>query len=106
MAEALEVWNKIKQRLENSLESYVFEDYFSNINEIYKEQNNNIYLVVENAFYKKRIQNEYLDMMNEMLKDYYPNTKRFFLITKEEMVQEEENKKAALNTEVLASGIL
>lgn len=102
MAEALEVWNKIKQRLENSLESYVFEDYFSNINEIYKEQNNNIYLVVENAFYKKRIQNEYLDMMNEMLKDYYPNTKRFFLITKEEMVQEEENKKAALNTEIFS----
>lgn len=100
--DALEVWIQIKERLKNSLEEYVYEDYFSNVNDIYKEQNNNIYLVVENPFYKKRIQNEYLDRMNHMLQDYYSTTKRFYLITKDEMIQEEENKKAALNTEVFS----
>ncbi len=100
--DATEVWSKIKERLKNTLDEYIYEDYFANVNEIYKEQNNNIYLVVENPFYKKRIQNEYLDRMNNMLQDYYPTTKRFYLITKDEMIQEEENKKAALNTEVFS----
>ena len=100
--DATEVWSKIKERLKNTLDDYIYEDYFANVNEIYKEQNNNIYLVVENPFYKKRIQNEYLDRMNNMLQDYYPTIKRFYLITKDEMIQEEENKKAALNTEVFS----
>jgi len=100
--ETLEVWLDIKKRLKNTLEEYIYDDYFSNMNEIYKEQNNNIYLVVENAFYKKRINNEYLDRMNSMLQEYYPALKRFCLITKDEMLQEVENKKAAINTEVFS----
>ena len=49
-----DLWIKIKEELRNEVSESVFDDYFLNINEIYKEQNNNLYLVVENSFYKKK----------------------------------------------------
>ena len=49
-----ELWTKIKDELKNEVAESVFDDYFLNINEIYKEQNNNLYLVVENSFYKRQ----------------------------------------------------
>lgn len=88
------VWNDIKQRLKGELDSEVYDSYFSQINEIYKEQNDNVYLVVENAFYKTRIQNNYLDRMNALLLEYYPTPRRFFLITKSEILEEQEKRKS------------
>ncbi|MCR5741249.1 MAG: chromosomal replication initiator protein DnaA [Gammaproteobacteria bacterium] len=101
--DSIEVWKEIKERLRNELEESIFEDYFSGLDEIYKEENNNIYLIVENAFYKKRIQNQYIDRMNFMLKDYYPESvHRFYLVTKDDVIREEENKKAAINTQTFS----
>ena len=48
-----DLWIKIKEELRNEVSESVFDDYFLNINEIYKEQNNNLYLVVENSFYNE-----------------------------------------------------
>ena len=87
-----DLWIKIKEELRNEVSESVFDDYFLNINEIYKEQNNNLYLVVENSFYKKKIQNQYLDKLNYLLQ-LYETDKRFYLITKEEAQKEESTKK-------------
>ena len=96
MRDVFEIWEEIKSKLKLEVEESVYEDYFAGITKIYKEQNNNIYLIVENAFYKKRIQSQYLDRMNALLSEYYEIPHRFYLITKDEVVKEEENKSAAL----------
>lgn len=94
---AAEVWSNIKNRLKNELDSEVYEGYFAPITEIYKEQNNFIYLVVENEFYKARIQSNYIDRLNAVLLEYYPTPHRFQLITKNEIIEEEDKKNENFN---------
>lgn len=84
---ALKVWSEIKEKLRSELDSSTFEDYFASVNEIYKVNNNCIYLVVENMFYKKRINDGYLDKMNYLLSGYYPEKHMFVLMTKEEVLE-------------------
>lgn len=93
MLNANAIWIEIKNKLRNELEESVFDDYFLGIGEVYKEENNNVYLVVENAFYKKRIQNQYIDRMNALLDDYYDVSHKFYLITRDEVLEEEEKRK-------------
>src|SRR5574344_308152 len=94
---AAEVWSNIKNRLKNELDSEVYEGYFAPITEIYTEQNNFIYLVVENEFYKARIQSNYIDRLNAVLLEYYPTPHRFQLITKNEIIEEEDKKNENFN---------
>ena len=81
----LQIWDEIKAQLKTEVNPDVYENYFARINEIYKVSNNSVYLVVENAFYKKRINDGYLDKMNYYLSQFSPeNRYKFILITKQD----------------------
>lgn len=93
----IEVWKDIKIRLKEELDADIFDTYFSGINEVYKESNNLIYLIVDNLFIKTRIQNNYISRLNKLLSDYYAVAHSFMLVTKNEV--EEEKEKKNLETE-------
>lgn len=88
----IDIWNSIKEQLHQELGQDVYDSYFSQIDTIYKEQNNLIYLIIENYFLKTRIQNTYLARMNAILNTYYTSPHYFMLITKDEIVVEQEKK--------------
>ena len=81
----LQIWDEIKAQLKLEVNPDIYENYFARMNEIYKVNNNSVYLVVENAFYKKRINDGYLDKMNYYLSKFSSENKyKFILITKQE----------------------
>ena len=83
-----ETWNRIKSILKNELDQDVYESYFESINEVYKEQNNTIYLITDSLFTKTRVQNTYLPRMNSLLSEFYSEPHYFSLIAAEEIEKE------------------
>ena len=83
-----ETWNRIKSILKNELDQDVYESYFESINEVYKEQNNTIYLITDSLFTKTRVQNTYLPRMNSLLSEFYSEPHYFSLIAVEEIEKE------------------
>lgn len=62
-----ELWQQVKELLKASSDEATFNQIFEPINEIHKFQNNFIYLIVENALAKFRIDKFYLSRINELL---------------------------------------
>ena len=73
MALTLELWNKVKSELlnRNIVASEVYNELITPINEIYKETNTTIFLIVENNLIKFRLEKFYLDAINKLFLDYY-----------------------------------
>ncbi len=92
-----EIWNRIKTILKNELDQDVFESYFESINEVYKEQNNTIYLITDSLFTKTRIQNTYLPRMNSLLSEFYSEPHYFSLLAKEEIEKDRISNKREIN---------
>lgn len=81
----MEIYEKLWQQILGELQSIytqeTYDDYFSNLNEIYKYQNNHIYIVVENEFTKRRINDIHLMRINSLAKKYHPEPIDFIFIT-------------------------
>jgi len=86
-----EVWLEVKEQLRQELEQDVFETYFEPIKSVYKESGNLLYLIVDSAFLKARIQNNYLYRMNTLLTNYYSVPHFFMLQSKEEIIEEKKD---------------
>lgn len=77
------IWDKIKQELEEDLDSYVFAEMFEPVTTVFEVVNNYIYLVVDNDYIKKRIEMIYLNKLNRLLEGKLEERHMFKLITKE-----------------------
>ena len=67
MEKYTEIWEEIKQSLEEDLDEVVFTEIFEPVNTVFKVVNNYIYLVAPNEFVKKRIEMLYLNKLNKYL---------------------------------------
>ena len=99
-----DVWLKIKESLRCFLDKDVYETYFEPINEIYKVESNEIYLLVDSVFIKNRIEKIYLSKMNSILskhlKDY-----SFVVVSKDEIISSDSNENKLSFSKTNASGL-
>ena len=80
----MEIYEKLWQKILGDLQSIytqdTYDDYFGNLNEIYTYQNNHIYIIVENEWTKKRINDVHLMKINALAKNYHPEPNDFIYI--------------------------
>ena len=87
------LWNKVQNKLvsDNVFSPEVYEELIKPINEVFKETNTTLFLVVENNLIKFRIEKFYIDTINKVLASLSDEAKRVKFITKEEANKEKEN---------------
>jgi len=83
------LWLQVKDKLKSITDKSVYEQTYSPINDVLKIQDSYIYLIVNNAYDKYRIEKFYINTMNSVLNEF-DDTKRFKLITKEDADKEKE----------------
>lgn len=91
MEKANNLWLQVKESLEKNLDKDTFDNTFKNINDIYKVNNNYIYLPVDGVLNKYRIEKFYLDKMNQLLQNLVDEKTEFKIITAEAIKKEQEN---------------
>jgi chromosomal replication initiator protein len=88
MQEHLDIWEDIKHELAMTFEEQSYKETLESIDSIFKVKNNYIYLIVENAFVKRRIEMLYLKKMNRLLETHMQDTYQYRLITQEQAESE------------------
>lgn len=91
MEKANNLWLHVKESLEKNLDKDTFDNTFKNINEVYKVNNNYIYLPVDGVLNKYRIEKFYLEKMNQILQNLVEEKTEFKIITTEAIKKEQEN---------------
>lgn len=86
----IQLWKDVKYELEKEYSKDDYDELFSNINDVYKEQNNYLYLRVSDAFSKNRLEKFHLTKMNSFIKKFTDDLLKFKLITDEEIINEKE----------------
>lgn len=106
MEKGLTLWNTTKEKLKSVIESVQFLQTIEPITEVYKIENNNIYLVVPEALVRLRLQKFYLKTMNEVLNSVNGGEKmQFKFITEDEVKEEKAQEDQIISPEVSKSVI-
>lgn len=106
MEKGLTLWNTTKEKLKSVIESVQFLQTIEPITEVYKIENNNIYLVVPEALVRLRLQKFYLKTMNEVLNSVNGGEKmQFKFITVDEVKEEKAQEDQIISPEVSKSVI-
>ena len=75
-----ELWNKTKEKLSLKYEEgNVFDETFADVDKVVNFQNGNIYVLVPSVFRKTKINNMYMPVINEILKQFTDETVKLFL---------------------------
>ena len=91
MNKELELWEQVKTMLKASNNEATFNQTFAPITEIYKVQNNVIYLIVNNPLDIFRLKRFYLEKMNELLTQCAGTNMSFGFISKTEVEKQSKN---------------
>ena len=84
MENALKLWEQVKDMLKASNDEATFNQTFAPITDVYKVQNNIIYLIVNNSLDIFRIKRFYLVKMNELLNQCTNEQMSFGFVSKDE----------------------
>ena len=93
MEKYTQIWDEIKQSLEDDLEEVVFTEIFEPVNTVFKVVNNYIYLVAPNDFIKRRIEMLYLNKLNRYLELKLDEPHKFRVMTESQAQKELSNEK-------------
>lgn len=80
------LWQKILGDLQATYTQDTYDDLFGSLDDIYKYQNNHVYVIVGNEWTKKRINDIHLMKINSLAKNYHPEPIDFIFITDPEEV--------------------
>jgi chromosomal replication initiator protein len=98
MEKYTEIWEEIKQSLEEDLDEVVYTEIFEPVNTVFKVVNNYIYIVAPNEFIKKRIEMLYLNKLNKYLEYKFDEKHKFRIMTQEQASKElSDEKEFSLN---------
>ena len=92
------IWEKIKNKLQMTLEEDVFNETFAPITNVFKVVNHYVFLIAPNSFVKGKIDAFYLNRLNAMLNEYLDVKHMFKIITKEQAAEELSKSSYAINT--------
>jgi len=79
-----EIWKRIKSSLQIDFDSDIYNEHFASINNVFKVNNNFVYLIAPNSYIKNKIENFYINRLNYLLNNYVEEKYLFKIITKEQ----------------------
>lgn len=82
------LWDNIKLYLSKELDEATYEDILADVCEVDKEQNGTIYVVVPDVYKKNRINNFFIEKINNLIKNYTTENLKFKFVLKEELQKE------------------
>ncbi len=88
MEEYLQIWNDTMQLLKEEINEKTFNDLFSKTTEIAKVQDNIVYMIVQNNWIKTRIETNFLNYINNIVKELTEQPIKFRMITSEDAKNE------------------
>ena len=77
------LWDNIKLYLSKELDEATYEDILADVCEVDKEQNGTIYVVVPDVYKKNRINNFFIEKINNLIKNYTTENLKFKFVLKE-----------------------
>lgn len=84
-----QLWQKILVELENTLAEETYQDIFENLTKTHKYSNDHIFVLVPNMFIQSRINQFYLQKINELAEYFFDEKVRFKFVTEQELIPEE-----------------
>jgi len=85
MNDSFKLWEGTLEVLKGDLDESDFSVLFSEVNEVYKTENNYIYMIVPNALTKFRIDKFYINKLNEIVSSLSESLVKFKFIMKDEI---------------------
>lgn len=85
MTEYLKIWNDTMQLLKEEIDEKAFNDLFANTNQIAQVQDNIVYMIVDNNWFKKRIETNFLNYINDLVKHVTDKPVKFKVIAAEDV---------------------
>jgi chromosomal replication initiator protein len=79
-----DIWKKIKSTLQVDFENDIYNEHFASINNVFKINNNFVYLIAPNSYIKSKIDNFYINRLNYLLNNYVEEKFLFKIITKDQ----------------------
>ena len=88
MNDYLKIWNDTMLLLKEEIDEKAFNDLFANTNEVAKVQDNIVYMIVQNNWLKTRIETNYLNFINSLVKHITDQPVKFKVISAEDAKKE------------------
>lgn len=85
MDDSLKIWERTLEVLKEDLDESDFSVLFSEVNEVYKTENNYIFLIVPNALTKFRIEKFYINKLNDIVATLTNSLIKFKFIMKDDI---------------------
>lgn len=79
-----DIWKKIKSTLQSEFDNDIYNEHFAEINNVFRVNNNLVYLIAPNSFIKNKIENFYINRLNYYLNNFVEEKYLFKIITKEQ----------------------
>ena len=79
-----DIWKKIKSTLQTEFDNDIYNEHFAEINNVFRVNNNLVYLIAPNSFIKNKIENFYINRLNYYLNNFVEEKYLFKIITKEQ----------------------
>ena len=79
-----DIWKKIKSTLQTEFDNDIYNEHFAEINNVFRVNNNLVYLIAPNSFIKNNIENFYINRLNYYLNNFVEEKYLFKIITKEQ----------------------
>ena len=79
-----DIWKKIKSTLQSEFDNDIYNEHFAEINNVFRVNNNLVYLIAPNSFIKNKIENFYINRLNYYLNNFVQEKYLFKIITKEQ----------------------
>ncbi len=98
MKECLEVWSKTINAYKETISDESFNDLFLAVNDIFKVENNTIWITVPSTFARYRIEKFHLSNINEISKSFSNYSFKFIEKTTADEEKESENDNKLVNT--------
>ena len=98
MKECLEVWKKTINSYKETISEESFNDLFLDVNEIFKIENNTIWITVPSTFSRYRIEKFHLSNINDISKSFSNYAFKFIEKTSADEQKESEKENKLVNT--------
>lgn len=85
MNEYQDLWNQTREKLQSNLNEVTFQQTFSDVKHVIKEEKGVIYVMTPSTFIKSKINNLYVRQISEILQTLTNKTLKFKFVTEEEM---------------------
>ena len=100
-----DLWTKTRDHLANCLTEDTFNDTFGEVTKVVKFINGNIFVLVPDPFIKSKINNMYIERINDILKSLTPDKLKFKFVCENEVNPEVKKENITTNNRLFINNL-